>query len=176
MLQEMDSPSRYRRSGAYRKDRRPVMVATGSAVLVGMAGGLATEIGPWYFALRKPSWQPPNWAFAPAWTLIFTLTAIAGVRTWRATPDPAERRSLAAQFATNGALNIAWSFLFFRMRRPDYALAEVAALWLSILGLIVSCGRRSRLSGWLLAPYLAWVSFASVLNAEIVRLNGPFGR
>ena len=147
MLQETDSLSHYRRSGAHRKDRRPVIVATGSAILMGVAGGLATEIGPWYVALRKPSWQPPNWFFAQAWSLIFTFTAIAGVRSWRFTPDSAERRGLLAQFVTNGALNIARNVLFFRMRRSDYALAEVAGLWLSIFGLIVSCGQYSRLSG-----------------------------
>ena len=152
------------------------MVATGGAMTLGIAGGLLTEIGPWYVALRKPSWQPPNWVFAPAWTTIFTLTAIAGVRAWRAAPEPEERRRILLLFAANGALNIAWSALFFRMKRPDYALVEVAGLWASIVALIVACGRRSRLSGWLLAPYLAWVSFASVLNAKIVQLNGPFGR
>lgn len=176
MWRTRESNTRDWPSQRYRKDRRPAMVATAGAIGVGVAGGLATEIGPWYVALRKPSWQPPNWAFAPAWTLIFTLTAIAGVRTWRATPEPEARRNLLLQFTANGALNIAWSVLFFRMRRPDFALAEVVPLWASILGLLVTCGRRSRLAGWMLAPYLAWVSFAAVLNAKIVQLNGPFGR
>lgn len=176
MRHDTDSQQRSLLPTRYRKDRRPVMVATAGAVGLGLAGGLATEIGPWYFALRKPSWQPPNWAFAPAWTLIFTLTAIAGVRTWRATPEPEARRNILLLFGTNAVLNVAWSLLFFRMKRPDYALVEVVGLWTSILALIVACGRRSRLSGWLLAPYLAWVSFATVLNAKIVQLNRPFGR
>jgi len=176
MKNKTGSPAESRYPHAYRKDRRPVMVASTAAVGVGLAGGLATEIGPWYVSLRKPSWQPPNWLFAPAWTIIFALTAAAAVRTWRATPDPAGRRGLLAAFATNGALNIAWSVLFFRLRRPDWALAEVVALWLSILSLIVSCGRRSRLAGWMLSPYLAWVTFASALNLKIVQLNRPFGR
>lgn len=156
------------------RDRRPVAVATGAATVVGLAGGLLTEIGPWYLSLRKPSWQPPNWAFAPAWTTIFALTATAAVIAWRAEPEPAGRRRLEAGFALNGALNIGWSLLFFKLRRPDWALAEVAGLWLSIAGLIAACGKRSRKAGWLLSPYLAWVSFASVLNLAIVRLNGPF--
>ena len=176
MMQQGDSMAPARRAGRYPKDWHPAMVATAGAIGVGLAGGLATRIGPWYFALRKPSWQPPNWVFAPAWTAIFTLTAIAGLRAWRATPEPAARRKLLLEFTANGGLNIAWSVLFFRMRRPDLALAEVVPLWLSILGLVITCGRRSRLAGWLLAPYLAWVSFAAALNAKIVQLNGPFRR
>ncbi len=78
-------------------------------------------------------------------------------------------------FALNGFVNVFWSLLFFRLRRPDWALAEVGFLWLSILVLIVYLGRIHRTSGWLLAPYLAWVSFAATLNVAVVRLNGPFG-
>lgn len=114
--------------------------------------------------------------FAPAWTANFTLTSIAGLRAWRATPEPAVRRKLLLQFTANGGLNIAWSVLFFWLRRPDLALAEVLPLWLSILGLVITCGRRSRVAGWLLPPYLTWVSFAAMLNAKIVRLNGPSRR
>jgi tryptophan-rich sensory protein len=68
-----------------------------------------------------------------------------------------------------------WSALYFTLQRPDWALIEVAVLWLSIVALIIVCGRVSRLAGWLLVPYLLWVSFASVLNLAVVRLNGPFG-
>ena len=78
-------------------------------------------------------------------------------------------------FGFNAFTNVLWSLLFFRLRRPDWALAEVSFLWLSILLLIVYLGRFSPRSGWLLAPYLAWVSFAAVLNLAVVRLNGPFG-
>jgi tryptophan-rich sensory protein len=75
----------------------------------------------------------------------------------------------------NAFLNVSWSLLFFRLRRPDWALAEVGMLWLSILVLLVFLGRVSRTSGWLLVPYLAWVAFAAALNLAVVRLNGPFG-
>jgi tryptophan-rich sensory protein len=154
----------------------PIVVAAVAACVVAAAGGLATEIGPWYRALRKPSWQPPDWAFAPAWTLIFTLTAWAGVLAWRHAPDDAVRGTVIAVFAANGVLNMVWSFLFFRAHRPDWALAEVAALWLSIVALIATLAGLSTLGAMLLVPYLLWVSFAAFLNLTIVRLNRPFGQ
>ena len=77
-------------------------------------------------------------------------------------------------FSANGVLNAAWSGLFFTLRRPDWALAEVVPLWLSIAAMIGGVAPLSALAGWLLAPYLAWVSFAAVLNRTIVRLNAPF--
>ena len=122
--------------------------------------------------LRKPPWQPPDWLFGPAWTLIFALTAAAGVLAWRYEPDRARRDWIVALFALNGFLNILWSLLFFRLRRPDWALFEVGFLWLSILALIVAIAPASRTGSWLLAPYLAWVAFAAIFNLAVVRLNG----
>jgi benzodiazapine receptor len=152
----------------------PILVAALAACAVAAVGGLATEIGPWYRQLRKPSWQPPDWAFAPAWTVIFTLTAWAGVLGWRHAPDAAARGILVAVFALNGLLNMLWSFLFFRFHRPDWALLEVVPLWLSIAGLIATLAGLSALGSCLLVPYLLWVSFAAYLNLTIVRLNRPF--
>lgn len=153
---------------------RPVAAAAFSAAAVAVLGASTTDIGPWYFNLRKPAWQPPDWLFGPAWTLIFALAALAAVSYWRAALERIERWQMLAMFACNAFLNILWSLLFFRLRRPDWALYEVGFLWLSILVLIVVLGRRSTAAGWLLAPYLAWVSFASILNLTIVRLNAPF--
>lgn len=152
----------------------PAIVAAAAVFVVAGAGGLATDIGPWYRSLRLPSWQPPDWAFGPAWTIIFALTAIAGLTAWRATPDAAARRWLLVAFAVNGALNVLWSVLFFKMRRPDWAFWEVGALWLSIAVLVLLARRSSRRAAWLLVPYLAWVTFAATLNLEVVRLNAPF--
>lgn len=149
----------------------PLLVSAVVALLVAGAGGAATDLGPWYRDLVKPSWQPPDFLFGPAWTLIFALCAITAAQCWRRTADPAARRRLLAAFVVNGALNIAWSVLFFHLQRPAWALAEVALLWLSILVLAKVCAGIWRPSRWLLAPYLAWVSFAAVLNAAIVRLN-----
>jgi tryptophan-rich sensory protein len=155
--------------------RRALWSAALCALAVAVLGGLATEIGPWYRALAKPSWNPPDWLFGPAWTLIYALTALAGVEAWQATRESSQRRLLAALFTVNGALNVLWSLLFFRLRRPDWALLEVAALWLSILSLILYCGRLRRRTIALLLPYLLWVSFAAMLNFRVVTLNAPFG-
>ena len=149
-----------------------ITVAAGATIVVAILGAVLTDIGDWYFSLQKPSWQPPDWAFGPAWTIIFASTATAGVIAWLAAPG--QRPLLAAAFTINGLLNIAWSWLFFRLRRPDWALVEVIVFWLSILALIIVCGRIDSLAGWLLVPYLVWVTFAANLNRTIVRLNRPF--
>jgi tryptophan-rich sensory protein len=149
----------------------PLLVAACAATVVAATGAGLTELGPWYRALAKPAWQPPDWLFGPAWTLIFALCAVAGARCWQRSTDAAARRRLVTAFAVNGALNVSWSVLFFRMQRPAWALVEVVALWISILVLIRVCATTWRPAAWLLAPYLAWVSFATVLNAAIVRLN-----
>ena len=153
---------------------KPVAAAAGAALLVAALGGAATDIGPWYLALRKPSWQPPDWLFAPAWTAIYALTALAGLRAWRAAPDHAGRGRVLVAYAVNALMNVLWSLLFFTLQRPDWALAEVVALGLSVALLIVVSGRLDRAAGWLLVPYLAWVAFAGVLNWSVADLNAPF--
>lgn len=153
---------------------KPVAAALAAAVAVSLFGALATDLSPWYYALQKPSWQPPDWLFGPAWTTIFALTAIAGVLAWRARPDRGYRTRLIALFGANLGLNMGWSWLFFRLRRPDFALAEVVLLWLSIAVLMWAMWSHARTSSLLLLPYLAWVSFAAYLNLTIVRLNAPF--
>jgi tryptophan-rich sensory protein len=153
---------------------KPVLVAALAAIAVATLGATVTEIGPWYRALSKPSWQPPDWLFGPVWTLIFALTAVSGVLAWRAAPNRTAREWIIILFALNGFLNILWSLLFFRLRRPDWALFEVVFLWLSILLPIVVLARFSKSASMLLLPYLAWVSFAAYLNFVVVRLNEPF--
>ncbi len=154
---------------------KPIAIAALAALALAILGGLSTDIGPWYRALHKPPWQPPDWLFGPVWTTIYALSASAGVLAWRAAKEPPRREWIIGLFALNGFVNVLWSLLFFRLRRPDWALAEVGLLWLSIVLLIVVLGRWSKPAGWLLAPYLAWVSFASVLNYTVVSLNAPFG-
>ena len=152
-----------------------VTLFVGWALVLGVVGGLLTEVGPWYDGLRKPSWQPPRWLFAPAWTLIFALTAWSGVLAWRgAGAGAGGHLVIAALFVVNGVFNLLWSPLFFKWKRPDWALAEIPFLWVSIVALMVGVAPYSDLAPWLLVPYLAWVSFAAALNREIVRLNAPF--
>jgi len=154
---------------------RPLVVAVLVAMVVAALGGSMTDTGTWYQDLRKPPWTPPDWLFPPAWTLIYALAVFSAVAGWRATRENAERSWLLSLFFFNALLNVLWSAIFFTLRRPDWALAEVATLWLSILALIVFLVPRSRLAGALLVPYLLWVTFAAVLNARVVQLNAPFG-
>jgi benzodiazapine receptor len=151
--------------------KKPILVAVLIAIVVGMVGGLATEIGPWYRGLIKPAWQPPDWAFGPVWTMIYIFTGIAGVRAWRR-GQPRQQKLFFAALILNCVLNILWSVLFFNMQRPDYALAEVVALWLSVLLLVALPWRYAKSASLLMLPYLTWVAIAAYLNWTIVRLNG----
>lgn len=153
-----------------------IVVAVALTVGLLAVGGLTTHVGVWYAALRKPSWNPPNWLFGPAWTLILALAAWAGVLAWTGAPDDAARAKIAVLYGINMVLHALWSPLFFTFKRPDWALVEAPFLWLSVLGLVIGVAPYSSLAPWLVAPYLAWVAFAVVLNAVIVKLNTPFGR
>ncbi len=153
-----------------------IIVAVLITVAVLGIGGAATNIGPWYRDLKKPSWNPPNWAFGPAWTVILGLAAWAGVLGWIHAGDGAQRVLVLALFGVNIVLHMLWSPLFFNLKRPDWALIEVPFLWASILALIIALWPLSHLAALLLTPYLAWVAFAAFLNLVIVRLNAPFGR
>lgn len=153
----------------------PILIAAGCATVVAGAGGAVSTIGPWYKSLRKPSWQPPNWLFGPAWTVIFALIAAAGVIGWEATPTRTSAAWLLGLFAVNAVFNFAWSYLFFSRRRPDWALMDIAPLWISIAALIATLAFLAKIAALLLLPYLLWVSFAGYLNYVIVRLNAPFG-
>ena len=146
-------------------------------VLLGTGGALLTDVGPWYRALRKPAWNPPNWLFGPAWALNYALIGSALVVAWNAPGGTrAQRATLVAAAALNFGLNLLWSALFFARRRPDWALAEVVLLWGSIVALVAAARPLSPLTTTLLVPYLAWVTFAALLNGRIVLLNRPFPR
>lgn len=151
----------------------PLIVAIGAAVVLGGAGGLLTEVGPWYANLRKPRLQPPNWLFGPAWTLLLGLWAWSAVIAWRAA-TPENQWAVMTVFAVNFVFHLLWSPLFFKWRRPDWALVEVVFLWASVLALVLVLWQIEPRAALLNLPYLAWVSFASWLNWAIVRLNAPF--
>lgn len=138
----------------------------------GVLGAIATtpEIDGWYQTLAKPTWNPPDWVFGPVWTTLYVLMAIAAWLVWR----PAGFRGAPtplALFVIQLFLNIVWSWVFFGGHQPGWALAEIVVLWGVIVATTVAFFRRSQAAGWLMVPYLAWVSFASVLNFAIWRLN-----
>lgn len=149
----------------------PPLVAALAAVLVAAAGAGATKTDDWYRSLRVPAWKPPDWAFGPVWTVIFALTATSGVLAWSGDASVPARAAVVGAFTFNGVLNIGWSLIFFRLRRPDWAFVEVVMLWLSIVVLIAVVGRISAAAALLNLPYLAWVSAATFLNFQIVRMN-----
>jgi tryptophan-rich sensory protein len=141
-------------------------------VAVSLIGGYvtATSVGTWYQTLVKPPFTPPDWVFAPVWTTLYVLIALAGWRAWRRVGFSGARRLLAL-YGLQLALNLLWSFLFFGFKAPIIALAEVALLWLAILATTIELWRVDRRAGILFLPYLAWVGFAIVLNAGVAFMN-----
>lgn len=153
----------------------PSVTATLVTIIVLGVGGWMTTVGTWYENLRKPWWNPPNWIFGPAWTVILGLAAWSGVLAWTAASTGSGQLLILVLFGINIVLHMLWSPLFFNLKRPDWALIEVPFLWLSIVALMVGLAPFSSLAVWLLLPYLLWVSFAAFLNLTIVRMNRPFG-
>lgn len=135
-------------------------------------GGAATaaSVGSWYPTLVKPTWNPPGWVFGPVWSTLYLLMAIAAWRVWRHVEHP-QRRGALAWFFAQLALNALWSVLFFGLRRPDLALAEILVLLAALVVVLVKFWRIDRGAGVLWLPYVAWVGFASVLNGAIWWLN-----
>jgi benzodiazapine receptor len=130
----------------------------------GIAIGTVTRPDGWYAALNKPSFNPPNWVFAPVWLLLYVMIAVAGARTY-------ERVSGFALWVVQLVLNFAWTPAFFLLHRPAVALVIVAALLVVILVFIWARWTADRISALLFVPYAAWVAFAALLNAAIVVLN-----
>ena len=134
-------------------------------------GGFASaSAGEFYRELVRPSWAPPGWLFGPVWSVLYLLMGIAAWLVWRARGFAGARNALLA-FVLQLAVNALWSWLFFVWRQGGLAFAEILVLWVLILVTIGLFWRVSRVAASLLLPYLAWVSFASVLTLAIWRLN-----
>lgn len=156
------------------EDWAPVIVAAAGLTMQVAAGMRLTVLDSWYKDLKKPSWQPPDFLFPIAWTLIFICEAASAVIGWHAIHGFWRLTLFVALYVVNGILNMAWSYFFFKIRRPDFARIEVPFLWLSIAAPMVMLYIYAGSSWILLLPYLLWVSFAAVLNNRIVQLNKPF--
>lgn len=142
-------------------------------LLVGASSGWATAQGvrEWYPSLVKPPFNPPAWVFGPVWTLLYVLMGVAFFLVWRrVSTSPTAAKAMAA-FGVQLFLNFLWSFFFFWAQAPGWAFAEILLLWLALLWTVVLFFRESRVAGGMLVPYLAWVTFASVLNGAIWVLN-----
>ena len=137
-----------------------------------VAGQLATypNLEPWYAGLAKPSFNPPNWIFAPVWTTLFVLMAFSVWRILRL-PRTSARRMALLLFFIQLALNAAWSWMFFAARSPLLGIINIVPQWLVIIATIVAFYRLDKIAAWCLSPLAAWVAFAGVLNLAIWRLN-----
>lgn len=140
-------------------------------IATSVLGGLATEIGPWYFSLKQPVWKPPDWAFGVIWTIIFILSALAWMTALSNAASQVQKNRLNWLFFLNGFLNVLWSILYFRMHRPDWSLIEAFFLWGSVLAIIFVMWPLRRLAALLMLPYLIWVTIAMRLNWETIVLN-----
>ncbi len=140
----------------------------GVCFLAAASGGVFRP-GEWYETLAKPRWRPPRWVFAPAWSVLYLTIAIAGWLVWRRAGFAA--RGPLTVYLVSLALNAAWSFCFFGLRRPGLAFADVSALWLSIVATIAVFYPIESRAAFLLVPYLLWVTFAATLNFTIWRIN-----
>jgi translocator protein len=149
-----------------------VMVVT--CLAIGFLSGQVTKaaILTWYVTIEKPSFNPPNWIFAPVWTALFVLMGVAGGLVWHRIETDREVVKKALLFFTiQLVLNALWSYLFFGLHNPMLAFFEIILLWLLIYETYSKFVKIDKIAGYLLLPYLAWVSFAMVLNGSIWWLN-----
>lgn len=156
-----------------RKSLLAAGASIGLALVVGAIGGIATSssVGSWYATLNKPAFNPPGAVFGPVWTALYILMALAAWRVWRAPAGDAPRRRALVLYGVQLALNLAWSLIFFGLRRPDLALLEIVVLLIAIIATTAAFARVDRPAAWMMAPYIAWVSFATLLTFSIWRLN-----
>lgn len=130
--------------------------------------GAQFQPGAWYAELAKPSWTPPGWLFGPVWTVLYVAIAVAGWLVWRS--DKRLTVPLAFWIAQL-VLNAAWSWLFFGLHRPGAALVDIVAMVVLLAAFVATAWPVSRTASLLFVPYLAWVAFATALNAAVWRLN-----
>ncbi len=162
---------------AHRKTRAQdlfgLMVSLALALGISGLGGWLTapQIPGWYAGLAKPSFNPPNWVFAPVWTTLFVLMALAAWRVWRAPLSQPDRKPGLMLYGVQLGLNLAWSAIFFGLQQPGWAAIEAGILWLAIAATGWRFAKVDRWAGLAFLPYLAWVGYAIVLTTSIWMLN-----
>ena len=154
--------------------RQGVVMAFFITICFGVAGIGSVFTMPsvtnWYSGLAKPTWTPPSWLFGPVWTVLYLSMAVAAWLVWR----QAGQANVAIPLAIFGiqlTLNLAWSIIFFGRHEIGLAMVDIVLLWMAILATILTFRNVNTFAGWLLVPYLAWVTFASALNYAIWRMN-----
>ena len=141
-----------------------------SAAALGSAFTISA-IDTWYTTLQKPFFNPPNWIFGPVWTLLYLLMGISLYLVWVTKTDKKEKRQGIIFFFVQLALNVLWSIIFFGLKSPSVAFVEIIFLWIAIFLTTKNFLQVSKSAGWLLIPYLVWVSFASILNLSVAIMN-----
>lgn len=156
----------------FKKSILPLLISILIVFSFGFIGSFFTtpSIATWYAFINKPSFSPPNWLFAPAWTLLYILMAIAAFLIWQKRDNPKTKQALIF-YGIQLVLNAFWSIIFFGMHNPGLALLEIIILWLFILIILIKFYKINKTAGLLFIPYLLWVSFASILNYAIWILN-----
>ena len=149
------------------------VIAIVAPLAVGGLSGLAIACGveTWYPTLVKPPFNPPSWVFGPVWTVLYIMIGLAAFLVWRKGLDADGVKAALNLFVLQLALNGLWSILFFGMQAPGLAFLEIVVLWIAIVATMRAFWRVNPAAGWLLVPYLAWVSFATILNGSIWMLN-----
>jgi tryptophan-rich sensory protein len=160
-------------NSTWRRDIGFGMLSIIAVAAVSAIGQFATypNLAPWYAGLLKPSFNPPNWVFAPVWTVLYVLMAFAVWRILRLPEASGTRRLALTLFFIQLALNAAWSWMFFGANNPLLGLINIVPQFLAILATVIAFYRLDRMAAWCLFPLVAWVAFASILNVAIWQLN-----
>lgn len=155
------------------KDIFKLLISIVVCQCAGLTGSIFTAptIPTWYAALQKPPFTPPNWLFAPAWITLYLLMGIAAFLVWRRGWYSSQVRIALIVFLVQLVLNALWTVVFFGLKAPFYGVIVIAALWIAILITMLRFFKISTAAGWLLVPYILWVTFAAALNVSICMLN-----
>jgi len=150
-----------------------LIIAICIPLAVGFTSGFFTisGVGSWYQTIQKPSWNPPNWIFGPVWTTLYILMGVSLFLIWKSQENKDARQTAVILFSIQLILNFFWSFIFFNQHQVGLALIEIIAMWIAILFTIFAFAKINNTAAWLLVPYISWVSFATILNYTIWKLN-----
>lgn len=150
-----------------------LIISIAIPLIVGAVSGFFTSesVQGWFTTIQKPSFNPPNWIFAPVWTTLYILMGIACFLVWKSKNETAAKRTAIIFYSVQLTLNFFWSIIFFGAHEPGWALIDIIALLVMILLTAIWFERISVAAAWLMVPYICWVSFATVLNYYIWKLN-----
>lgn len=150
-----------------------LIISIAIPVLIGGLSGFFTASGvdSWYQTIQKPSWNPPGWIFAPVWTTLYVMIGISLFLVWKADVTKELKQKAIILFCIQLVLNFFWSLIFFSLQQPGWALVEIIVMWIFILLTILAFAPINKIAAWLLVPYISWVSFATILNYTLWKLN-----